>query len=110
MADQDFTGKVAIVTGGGSGIGEACAKLLAERGAKVLVADLHLDAATRVAEEIGDFGPAGRDAFRGVLEAGKPRGGRAEAGDDDDGPGASRPGQRRGRRPAPGGVVGTGAR
>ena len=54
MVDQDFPGKVAIVTGGGSGIGEACAKLLAERGAKVLVADLHLDAATRVAQEIGD--------------------------------------------------------
>ena len=40
MTDQDFAGKVATVTGGGSGIGEACAVLLAERGAKVLIADL----------------------------------------------------------------------
>lgn len=54
MADQDFANKVAVVTGGGSGIGEACAKLLAGRGAKVLVADLDLGAATRVAEAIGD--------------------------------------------------------
>ena len=54
MTDQDFAGKVAIVTGGGSGIGEACAVLLAARGAKVLIADVHLDAATRVSEKIGD--------------------------------------------------------
>lgn len=54
MADQDFTGKVAIVTGGGSGIGAACARLLAGRGANVLIADLQLEAATRVAAEIGD--------------------------------------------------------
>jgi NAD(P)-dependent dehydrogenase (short-subunit alcohol dehydrogenase family) len=50
---SDFDGQVALVTGGGSGIGEACAKTLAERGAKVLVADLHADAAERVAAEIG---------------------------------------------------------
>jgi NAD(P)-dependent dehydrogenase (short-subunit alcohol dehydrogenase family) len=49
----DFDGRVAVVTGGGSGIGEACAKTLAAGGAKVLVADLHADAAQRVAGEIG---------------------------------------------------------
>jgi NAD(P)-dependent dehydrogenase (short-subunit alcohol dehydrogenase family) len=53
MSEQDFNGKVAIVTGGGSGIGEACAITLADRGAKVLVADLHLDAAQKVADAIG---------------------------------------------------------
>lgn len=52
MTDQDFADRVAIVTGGGSGIGEACAVLLARRGAKVLV-DFHLGAATRVADAIG---------------------------------------------------------
>jgi NAD(P)-dependent dehydrogenase (short-subunit alcohol dehydrogenase family) len=52
--DQDFAGKVAVVTGAGSGIGEATAVLLAARGAKVIVADLDADAAGRVAKEIGD--------------------------------------------------------
>lgn len=36
-----FQGKVAIVTGGGSGIGEATCKLLATQGAAVVVADLN---------------------------------------------------------------------
>lgn len=53
MTEPDFAGKVAVVTGGGSGIGEACAVLLAQRGAKVLVADRDLPAATKVAEGIG---------------------------------------------------------
>ena len=51
---EEFAGKVAIVTGGGSGIGEACATLLAERGAKVLVADVAAEPAQRVASAIGD--------------------------------------------------------
>lgn len=45
-------GKVAIVTGGGANIGEACAKMLAAQGASVVVADINLDGAHRVAEEI----------------------------------------------------------
>lgn len=39
-AGRDFDGKVAIVTGGASGIGRASAELLASRGARVVVADL----------------------------------------------------------------------
>lgn len=38
---MDFTGKVAIVTGGGSGIGQASAILYASLGTKVVVADLN---------------------------------------------------------------------
>lgn len=56
--DQDFAGKVAIVTGGGSGIGAATAELLARRGAKVLVADWDAEAAERVAKQIGDAAAA----------------------------------------------------
>jgi NAD(P)-dependent dehydrogenase (short-subunit alcohol dehydrogenase family) len=53
MTTKDFDGQVALVTGGGSGIGEACAATLADRGAKVLVADRNGDAAERVASAIG---------------------------------------------------------
>lgn len=51
-----FTDKVALVTGGGSGIGEATSKELAAKGAKVVVVDLNLEAAQRVAGEIGSAG------------------------------------------------------
>jgi NAD(P)-dependent dehydrogenase (short-subunit alcohol dehydrogenase family) len=51
---DDFDGKAALVTGAGSGIGEACARMLADRGARVLVADLDASAAERVASDIGD--------------------------------------------------------
>lgn len=46
--------KIAVVTGGGSGFGEAIAKIYAHEGAKVAVLDLNLDSAIRVAKEIGD--------------------------------------------------------
>ncbi len=48
----DFDGRTALVTGGGSGIGEACAKDLAAHGASVLVTDIDEAAAQRVADEI----------------------------------------------------------
>jgi NAD(P)-dependent dehydrogenase (short-subunit alcohol dehydrogenase family) len=53
---MSFEGKVAIVTGGGSGIGEACCKELAAKGAKVVVSDINLEGAERVAREIADAG------------------------------------------------------
>ena len=46
-------GRTALVTGGASGIGAACARELASRGAVVTVADLDDVAAKTVAEEIG---------------------------------------------------------
>lgn len=47
-----FEGKVAIVTGGGSGIGEGISKALAAEGSSVVVTDIKLDAAQRVVDEI----------------------------------------------------------
>jgi len=49
-------GKVAIVTGGGANIGEACAKMLAANGAQVAIADINVEGAKRVADEIKEAG------------------------------------------------------
>jgi NAD(P)-dependent dehydrogenase (short-subunit alcohol dehydrogenase family) len=55
---QDLTGRRALITGAGSGIGAACARLMARRGAMVAVADLREDAAAAVVGEI--TGASGR--------------------------------------------------
>jgi NAD(P)-dependent dehydrogenase (short-subunit alcohol dehydrogenase family) len=51
---DEFEGKVALVTGGGSGIGAACARMFVSRGGKVVIADLDTDGAAKVADELGD--------------------------------------------------------
>ena len=45
--------KVAIVTGGASGFGEGIARRFAQEGARVAIADLNLDAAQKLAKELG---------------------------------------------------------
>ncbi|QBR92294.1 SDR family NAD(P)-dependent oxidoreductase [Nocardioides euryhalodurans] len=50
---MDINGAAAIVTGGASGIGAAVARRLADRGARVLVADLQADKGEELAAEIG---------------------------------------------------------
>jgi NAD(P)-dependent dehydrogenase (short-subunit alcohol dehydrogenase family) len=65
-----FADKVAIVTGGGSGIGRATARRLASEGAAVTVADVRLDAAESVVAEISDAGGAARAQAVDVADAG----------------------------------------
>jgi NAD(P)-dependent dehydrogenase (short-subunit alcohol dehydrogenase family) len=50
----DLTGQVAVVTGGGSGIGRAAAEILADAGARIVVADVDEAAAQSVAGALGD--------------------------------------------------------
>jgi NAD(P)-dependent dehydrogenase (short-subunit alcohol dehydrogenase family) len=52
----EISGKAAVVTGGGSGIGMGLAKELARQGASVAVADIILDNAKKVADEIAAAG------------------------------------------------------
>jgi 3-hydroxybutyrate dehydrogenase len=53
MPHHDLSGKRAVVTGGASGIGLACAREFARRGAHVVIADRSGDAARAAASEIG---------------------------------------------------------
>jgi NAD(P)-dependent dehydrogenase (short-subunit alcohol dehydrogenase family) len=66
MATYDVGGRSALVTGAGSGIGRACAVVLAASGAAVLVADRAEDAAHAVAEEVTAAGGTAR-AFVGDV-------------------------------------------
>ncbi|MFT3720483.1 SDR family NAD(P)-dependent oxidoreductase [Pseudorhodoferax sp.] len=50
---MDIAGKVFIVTGGASGLGEGTARALAAKGGRVVVADLQADKGEAVAREIG---------------------------------------------------------
>ena len=52
----DLTGKVAIVTGGGSGIGRSMCNGLAEFGADVVVADINEGAAGETVDQIAQYG------------------------------------------------------
>lgn len=49
---DSFEGKVRLVTGGGSGIGRGICLALADAGANLIVTDIDLDNAARVAEEV----------------------------------------------------------
>lgn len=75
-------GRVAIVTGGGKGIGAAIVRRLAEAGADVVVADLDRDAADRVAAEVGglafEVDVADPDAGEAVAAATEQRYGRID--------------------------------
>ena len=62
---QEFEGRVAVITGGGSGIGEALSRGCSARGMKVVGVDVEESAAARVAEEIRQ---AGGDALAARVD------------------------------------------
>ena len=51
-----FDGQVAVVTGGGQGIGSATARRLAQEGASIVIGDVVAETSERVRKEIRDFG------------------------------------------------------
>lgn len=67
--EPSFAGKVALVTGAGSGIGEATAKLYAAYGAKVIVADLNEKGGNAVVEAIKKGGGEARFVKCDVSQA-----------------------------------------
>ena len=74
-----LTDKAALITGGGRGIGEASARRLAEYGAKVILADMNLEAAQGVAEDLNAHGSEARALEFNVAEFDKIPGKIAEA-------------------------------
>ncbi|WP_028878077.1 SDR family oxidoreductase [Terasakiella pusilla] len=74
---MDVKGLAAIVTGAASGLGEATARQLAKAGAKVAIFDMNMDAAQKVADDIGGIAvecnvsdaQSAQDAFAKAREA-----------------------------------------
>jgi NAD(P)-dependent dehydrogenase (short-subunit alcohol dehydrogenase family) len=66
---QDFTGKVALVTGASTGIGEAIAQELVERGAKVAITARNSERLAATAQRID---PTGKSVFPLVMDARTP--------------------------------------
>jgi len=69
----DLTGQVALVTGAGSGLGAATARLLAAHGARVVLADVNKEAAGEVAKSAG-----GRPLYMDLTDPGSIEGGIAD--------------------------------
>ena len=53
---RSVKGRVAIITGAGSGMGEATSKVFASEGVKVVVSDVNFDEVQRVSNEIEESG------------------------------------------------------
>ena len=83
MSELRFDGRVAVITGGGRGLGRAYALLMAERGAKIVVNDLGVsmkgdDASAGPAEELAqEIRAAGGEAIANSDSVATPEGARA---------------------------------
>ena len=66
---MSFQDKVVVITGGASGIGEATARLLASKGAKVVIGDVSDEAGERIAREIEAEGGVARFLHVDVSKA-----------------------------------------
>ncbi len=69
----DLSDQVALVTGAGSGLGAATASLLAEHGARVVLADVNKEAAGEISSEFG-----GRPLYMDLADSGSIEGGVAD--------------------------------
>jgi NAD(P)-dependent dehydrogenase (short-subunit alcohol dehydrogenase family) len=72
VAVQDFTGRVAVVTGGASGIGEGLAHALLDEGATVVIADVERSALDAAVARLGDGPTAGRPVTGIVTDVSDP--------------------------------------
>ena len=64
----DLSGKIAVVTGGGDGIGKGCCEILAAAGASIVVSDISADKAKAVADSIVAAGGKAISVACNVLE------------------------------------------
>ncbi|HQE81118.1 MAG TPA: SDR family NAD(P)-dependent oxidoreductase, partial [Syntrophorhabdaceae bacterium] len=53
---MDLSGRTALITGAGQGIGEACARVFAERGARLILLDKNKETLPYVADSIAEQG------------------------------------------------------
>jgi hypothetical protein len=67
----DLSGKVAVVTGGGDGIGRGCCEMLAAAGASVVVGDIAIEKAQATVEDILTFGGKAAAFACNVLHSGE---------------------------------------
>lgn len=68
LKDNILEGRVALITGGGRGFGEATGRLLADHGAAVILADLNFESAKEVAADINEKGGKARALEMNVAD------------------------------------------